>query len=252
MDPLGRFSDRVGDYVRHRPGYPRALIEFLQAHAGLAPGAAVADVGSGTGILTRMLLDADARVFAVEPNDAMRSAAEEGCRGRAGFASVKGRAEASGLADRSVSLITCAQAFHWFDPAKARMEFMRILLPGGRCALIWNTAILKGPFAAGYEAIKSDFGTDFKEIRHEGIAAGERLAGFFGPDGWEKRAFDNFQILNWDGLKGRLLSSSYAPPAGHPRHEPMIAALRKLYERCAVDGSVRMDYATELHLGRFS
>jgi SAM-dependent methyltransferase len=252
FNSLGRFSSRVGDYVRYRPTYPASLLEFLRRTAGLEPGTAVADVGSGTGIFTRLLLDAKARVFAVEPNDGMRGAAEAEFRGQPGFTSVKGTAETTGLADGSVSLVTCAQAFHWFDPVKARGEFIRILAPGGGCALIWNTSVLRGAFAEGYEKLKERFGTDFKQIRHEHLEATGRFDIFFGAGGWKKHAFENSQVLGWEGLKGRLMSSSYAPQADQPGHEPMIAALRVLFDECGQGGVVRMEYETELYLGRFN
>ncbi len=213
----------------------------------------MADVGSGTGIFTRLLLDAGAKVFAVEPNEAMRRAAEGELAGRPGFTSVAGTAERTGLPPQSVALVTCAQAFHWFDPANTRREFMRILAPAGWCALIWNTAALRGGgFAEGYEEIKLKFGTDFQEIRHENIKRDERFGAFFGNRDWEKRGFENFQILDFAGLRGRLLSSSYAPKEGHPGHAPMLAALRDLFDRFQSGGSIRMDYETELFLGRFT
>ena len=251
LDPLRRFSDRVEDYVRYRPGYPDAVIGLLRERANLSEATAAADVGSGTGIFTRMLLAAGATVFAVEPNDAMRTAAEAELRGRGGFRSVKGSAEATGLADGAVSMVTCAQAFHWFEPAAARREFRRILVPGGWCAMIWNTAIVDASeFAAGYERLKEEFGTDFRHVRHEYIENTGRFDVFFGPGNWEKREFGNFQTLDFGGLKGRLLSSSYAPKEGHPRHLAMIAALGKLFDRCQKGGAVRMDYRTEVFLGR--
>jgi len=252
FNSLGRFSSRVGDYVRYRPSYPAALADFLKERASLGPGVVVADVGSGTGIFTRLLLQAGAEVFAVEPNDDMRAAAEAEFGAELRFTSVKGTAEVTGLKDASVALATCAQAFHWFDPVKTRHEFRRILVPDGWCALVWNTAVRRGEFAEGYEEIKGSFGTDFQEIRHENIKASERFGAFFGPGGWKRHVFENFQVLDWDGLKGRLMSSSYAPAAGQPGHEPMIAALRALFERCQRGGTVRMEYETELYLGRFS
>jgi SAM-dependent methyltransferase len=252
LNPLGRFSSRVGDYVRYRPSYPASLIDFLKEHAGLGPDSAVADVGSGTGIFTRLLLQAGAKVSAVEPNDEMRAAAEAEFFPNGRFTSVTGTAEATGLPAAGVSLVTCAQAFHWFDPMPTRHEFRRILVPAGRCALIWNTAVRRGEFAEGYEEIKAAFGTDFKEIRHENIKASERFAAFFGPGGWKRHVFENFQVLEWEGLRGRLMSSSYAPPLGHPGHEPMLAALRALFDRSQRSGSVRMEYETELYLGRFT
>ena len=252
LNPLGRFSDRVGDYVRYRPSYPAGLIELLRERAGLGAGAAVADVGAGTGIFSRLLLQAGARVFAVEPNDGMRAAAEAELGGEPRFASLKGTSEATGLAAASVDLITCAQAFHWFEPVATGREFRRILAPGGHCALIWNTAVRGGEFAEGYEEIKARFGTDFQQIRHENIKAPERFGPFFGPGGWKRHAFANDQVLDWTGLRGRLLSSSYAPAPGQPGHEPMLAALRALFDRCQQAGSVRMEYETELYLGRLT
>jgi len=189
----------------------------------------------------------------VEPNDAMRAAAEAEFRGTARFRSAKGSAEATGLADCAVSLVTCAQAFHWFEPSAAGREFTRILVPGGWCALIWNTAVADASdFAAGYERLKEEFGTDFARVRREYVGNSGRLDGFFGPGRWERREFANFQTLDFTGLRGRLLSSSYAPKEGHPRHPEMIAALGRLFERCQRDGAVRMDYRTEVFLGRLA
>ena len=208
-------------------------------------------MGSGSGIFTRLLLLAGARVFAVEPNDVMRGAAESELRADPNFVSVKGTAEATGLRDRSVSLVTCAQAFHWFDPARTRREFIRILGPAGWCALVWNTAVVDASdFAVGYERIKEGFGTDFRRVRHETLEKTGRFDAFFGAGRWERHAFANSQALDFSGLRGRLLSSSYAPREDHPRHPAMLAALRELFDRCQQGGAVRMDYETELFLGQ--
>ena len=253
LDPLGRFSDRVGDYVKYRPTYPPALVRFLESRVGLGAGTAVADVGSGTGIFTGLLLDAGASVFAVEPNDEMRKAAEDALAGRPGFTSVKGTAEATGLADGSVSLITCAQAFHWFRTEETRAEFRRILAPGGFCALIWNTAVVdRTDFAIGYERVKLEHGTDFKQVRHEGVSKSTRGDKLFGKGSWQRHVFDNHQLLDLPGLRGRLLSSSYAPNQGRPGYLTMMAALEELFARTQQDGVVRMEYETELYLGRLA
>ncbi len=218
---------------------------------GLSKAATVADVGSGTGIFTRLLLDAGATVYAVEPNDAMRGAAESDLGGRPRFTSVAGSAEATGLGSASVSLVTCAQAFHWFDVAPTRREFQRILIPTSHCALIWNTAVIgTNAFSAGYEKIKADFGTDFKQVRHEALERSGRFDAFFGPGRWAKACFENFQALDLTGLKGRMMSSSYAPKEGHPDFGPMMAALEHLHARCQEGGLIRMDYSTEIFYGR--
>jgi SAM-dependent methyltransferase len=253
LDPLRRFSDRVDDYVRYRPGYPKEVIRLLRAKGGLSETSVVADVGAGTGIFTKLLLETGAAVVAVEPNDAMREAAEDQFHGCGNFRSVKGSAEATGLPDGSVSLITCAQAFHWFKPVETRGEFLRILTGGGCCAMIWNTAILDASeFAVGYERIKEEFGTDFRHVRHDYIENTGRFDTFFGKGNWEKQEFGNSQTLDLRGLKGRLLSSSYAPKEGHVRHKAMMAELEDLFRRCSKDGVVRMEYKTEVFLGRLA
>ncbi len=253
LNPLERFSDRVDDYVRYRPGYPAELIQFLVAKAGLSAGSVVADVGAGTGIFTRLLLETGAKVFAVEPNDAMRMAAEDWLRPCANFESAPGTAEATGLPDGAVSLITCAQAFHWFDLPGARREFRRILRRDGWCAVIWNTTVVDASeFAIGYERIKEEFGTDFRSVRHEHIAKAGKFDLFFGAGNWERREFENFQSLDLAGLKGRLLSSSYAPKEGQPGHEAMIASLEGLFDRCRKNNAVRMEYKTEVFFGQFA
>ncbi len=252
LDPLNRFSDRVDNYVRYRPTYPAEAIHYLGANVGLSEESVVADVGAGTGIFTRLLLETGARVFAVEPNDAMRGAADAALRHHANFQSVQGTAEATGLPDASVSLITCAQAFHWFRLEETRREFRRILRPGGWCAVIWNTPVVDGSeFAIGYEQIKEKFGTDFEQVKQVNVDSAGRFDVFFGPGKWQRQEFGNLQTLDLDGLKGRMLSSSYAPTEGHPRFGAMLAALEALFHRCQRDNTVQMDYKTEVFSGRF-
>lgn len=253
LRPLERFSDRVEDYARYRPSYPAEVLRFIGTKARLAETSVVADVGSGTGIFTRLLLDTGATVFAVEPNDAMRNAAENEFRARANFRSLKGSAEDTGLEDRSVSLVVCAQAFHWFEPNGTRKEFRRILARDGWCAVIWNTAVSDGSnFAIGYERIKNDFGTDIScvRVRHEDLGTKEQFDSFFGAGNWSRQVFENFQTLDFEGLKGRVLSMSYAPKEGRPRHGAMIAALRDLFDSCQERGLVRIDYKTRVFLGQ--
>jgi len=246
-----RFSDRVDNYVRYRPSYPPALLDLLERECGLGPGAVVADVGAGTGIFSRLLLERGARVLAVEPNAAMRAAAEQLLSGSPGFASVAAPAEATGLADGSVDIVTAAQAFHWFDRERARHEFRRILKPGGWTVLIWNERVVDTtPFLREYEQLLQDYAPEYGIVDHRNIGP-EQVAEFFAPAPVAFRSFPNYQRLDFDALKGRLLSSSYAPAPGHPNHEPMLEALRRSFDRHQIDGTVTLEYQTRVFYGRF-
>jgi SAM-dependent methyltransferase len=248
VDPTIRFSDRVADYSRYRPAYPDALLTALQREVGLSAAAVVADIGSGTGISSELLLGIGCKVFAVEPNAEMRGAAEARLANEPRFHSVAGRAEATTLADRSVDAVTAGQAFHWFAAREARAEFIRILQPGGLVAVFWNTRRSEGsPFLSAYEEMLRQFGTDYMQVNHRNVDA-EALRLFFGR-GYESRVFSNVQVFDFDGLRGRLLSSSYAPGPGHPDHDPMLAALRQVFDAHHENGRVRMEYDTELFFG---
>ena len=248
-DSTSRFSDRVEFYTRYRPGYPPALLSYLEAEGGLTSRTRVADIGSGTGILTRLLLEYGCRVLAVEPNGPMRAEAERQLASFPGFSSVAGRAEATTLPDHSVGLITAGQAFHWFDPYETRVEFLRILEPGGKVALIWNERQIAGTdFMQAYEQLLLRFGSDYRQVRHQEM--GEEVIGqFFGPGGYFQAAFENNQDLDFAGLEGRLYSSSYAPMPGHPDHEALQAGLQEIFDRYHEEGQVRFDYRTRLYLG---
>lgn len=248
-DPTKRFDDRVDDYVRHRPGYPPVLLAHLRAGGWLPPHAVVADVGAGTGISSAMFLDAGCTVYAVEPNAPMRDAARAQLGSHAGFHAVDGRAEATTLADASVDLVAAAQAFHWFDADAARGEWRRILRADGVAAVFWNSRRLEGSaFLEGYERLLRTFGIDYDQVaeRRQDDAAMRR---WFGDGLLDFAEFPNLQLLDFDALRGRLLSSSYAPRPGHAKHEAMIDALRRLFDATARDGRVELVYRTRLFVG---
>ena len=248
MRPTERFSSRADNYARYRPGYPAAALDLLEARCGLRPGARVADVGSGTGILTALLLARGARVAAVEPNDAMRAAAETALATQPGFVSLKGTAEATTLAAASVDLLVAGQAFHWFDVAGARREALRVVRAGAWGALLWNERPPQASgFFADYEALLLRYALEYAAIRaSRADEAGMRA--FFGG-AMECARFANEQRLDYAGLAGRLMSSSYAPESGDPQHTPMLAALRALFERHARDGAIVFPYLTLVYFG---
>lgn len=243
-DAATRFTGRVESYARYRPGYPDGVLPLLR----LAPGSVVADVGSGTGISAELFLRAGHVVYGVEPNAGMRTAAETLLAGYPGFHSVAGSAEDTTLGDASVDVVVAGQAFHWFDADRARAEFARILRPGGRVALLWNTRLDTTPFLRAFEALLQEFGTDYGEVRHDAIGA-EVLAGFYAGE-YERHTLPNEQRFGFEGLRGRLLSMSYVPAEGDPRHLPTLRELERIFKAHARDGEVRMEYDTEIYIGR--
>jgi SAM-dependent methyltransferase len=249
MRPTERFSSRVENYTRYRPGYPQAAIELLTARCGLSAAAVVADIGSGTGILTAQLLESGARVMGVEPNDAMRDAAEARLATHTRFVSVAASAEATTLASESIDLWVAGQAFHWFDVPKARLEALRVLREGGFGALLWNERPQESDaFLADYEALLKHYASEYATItasRANEASMREFLGGTM-----ELTTFPNRQRFDFEGLKGRLMSSSYAPEPGNPAHEPLIAGLEALFHRHQRDGEIVFPYRTLVYFAQ--
>jgi SAM-dependent methyltransferase len=252
VDPTKRFSSRVDNYIRYRPGYPAEIMDLLRRDCGLHPGSVIADIGSGTGKLTELFLENGNQVFGVEPNREMREAGDRLLQRFLRFRSVAGTAEATGLPDRSVDLITAGQAFHWFDLEPCRLEFSRILKPGGRVAIIWNDRLVdRTTFLAAYEQLLHDFSTDYEQINHRRFNDGEAVRKFFGG-AVQLKNFPNAQLFDFEGLKGRLMSSSYAPEPGQPRHDEMIETLKRIFETHQKDGRVVFEYETHVYYGQLS
>jgi SAM-dependent methyltransferase len=191
-------------------------------------------------------------VIGIEPNAPMREAAAEFLSRFPKLSQRDGAAEHTGLADASVELVMAGQAFHWFDPPRARAEFARILKPGGFVLLMWNNRRKTGDaFHEAYEQLLRTYGTDYLKIRHENIDDA-RLATFFAPRPFHKATLANQQVFDFEGLRGRLLSSSYVPLAGQPAHEAMLRDLREIFERHQRGGTVTMAYDTELFWGQLA
>jgi SAM-dependent methyltransferase len=246
-DPTRLFSKRADNYARYRPGYPADVLDCLRQECGLTPQTVVADVGSGTGILTRLFLDNGNRVYAVEPNEAMRLEAERTLGGYAGFVSVAGRAEATTLPNRSIDLVTAGQAFHWFDAAASRIEFGRVLRPGGFIALVWNArAYQDDPFMMAYERVLGEFGMGYTVVIHR-AHSGDLDTLFANGRGF--RSFSHSRSLDFDSLWGGFLSASYAPLPDDPRYGAMRAALQAAFAAHQRGGLVEFIYDTHLYFG---
>lgn len=249
LDPTQRFSNRVENYVRYRPHYPPEILALLETECGLTRESVVADVGSGTGILTEPFLAHGNPVFGIEPNPEMRAAAERLLQQYPRFTSVAATAEATTLPRLSVDFITAGQAFHWFDATRCQVEFARILKPGGWVVLIWNDRrTLTTPFLRDYEELLKRFSTDYGQVDHKRIDMAALTRCFRTEP--KKRTFPNYQHLDFEALRGRLLSSSYVPEKGQPRHEEMLEALGVLFNRYATEGQVTLEYDTLVYLDR--
>ena len=249
MNNRERFSNRVDSYSKYRPSYPKEAIDYLYDTVGLHSNSKIADIGSGTGIFSKLLLERGSYVIAVEPNQAMRTAAEQMLASEPNFQTISGSAESTGLPDQSVEFIVCAQAFHWFDRMAAQNEFRRILQPGGKVILIWNSRLTTGSsFRVEYDQLLHTYGTDYEKVNHKNISQ-SMLYSFFREDTMQEANFRMSQEFDFEGLKGRLLSSSYSPEPGHPNYTPMMTELHHIFDRNKQDGSILFDYETEIYWG---
>lgn len=249
-DPTKRFSGRVAHYIRSRPGYPPQVIATLRDECDLTSDSLIADVGSGTGLLSQLFLENGNEVFAIEPNPEMRAAGERLLGEYTGFHSETGTAESTNLPDECVDFVAAGQAFHWFDRQKARREFERILKPHGWVALVWNDRDLDStPFMRAYEALLRRYGTDYDEVDHK-VDGESLLEEFFGASEMRSAAFPNRQEFDYSGLEARVLSTSYVPGPDHPEFDLMISGLVEIFEGHQSDGRVHFEYVTRLYFGR--
>jgi SAM-dependent methyltransferase len=249
-DSTQRFSSRVENYIKYRPGYPSGIVEALKSECGLTSDSIIADAGSGTGILSEMFLRNGNVVYGIEPNREMREAAERLLKDYPRFHSVAAQAEETALPDHGVDFVTAGQAFHWFDREKTREEFARVIKPQGWVVLIWNERITTTtPFLVAYEQLLKDYSTDYEQVDHRRIDDGV-IREFFGSDKFILKQLKNIQVFDYEGVKGRLLSSSYAPEEGHPNYEPMLAELERIFQTYQDEGKVVFEYVTQMYYGQ--
>lgn len=250
FDPTGRFGGLAEVYAKCRPTYPAAAIDFLIAQAQLEKGAVVADIGSGTGISSRLLAERGLRVVGIEPNAEMRErAARESLPPDLPLPTyVDGKAEATGLPDGSVDVVVAAQAFHWFQVEPTLREFHRILNRGGWVALLWNERDEADPFTAAYGTVIRT-APDAAAVEIPRGKAGEPLLKSPLFQKAELVLFTNEQALDEEGMLGRAFSASYAPrePAAA---ETFARELRKVFAQFQQGGRVVLRYKTSLYIAQ--
>jgi SAM-dependent methyltransferase len=247
LDPKSRFSSRVADYIKYRPTYPVEFVNWIIDRAGLSTNSVIADVGSGTGISSKLFLDRGFSVIGIEPNEDMRKAAEDLLASYPKFTSADASAEATSLLDSSIDLVITGQAFHWFDRDAFRTECKRILKPQGKVALFWNERLIDATeFLRAYEALIHKFATDYAKVDHRRMDD-KVIESFFGKKP-EITTFPNVQVLDYDGLKGRLMSSSYVPASDDPITKEMLNELSELFDKHAVNGRIKLLYETKVYL----
>jgi len=250
---LNRFSDRVDNYVKYRPHYPDAVFDFLESEKIICKDFTIADIGSGTGISAGPLLKRNYTVYGIEPNKEMREAAEKFLASCKNFKSIEATAENTTLKNASIDTIIAGQAFHWFDRSQAKTEFKRILKPNGYVVLMWNDRQTNTTdFLKVYEDFLQMFGTDYKEVNHKNTQDKKIFNEFFGEGNYKEKVVDNFQDVDFTGLKGRVLSSSYMPNEGHKDFDFMISCLKKIFMRYQEKGTVRLSYDTKIYYGQLN
>ena len=249
-DTVERFSNRVANYVKYRPGYPPEVLELFKREMGLTEQSVLADIGSGTGLSTRPFLENGNMVYGVEPNAAMREAAEEYLKEFPNFISHEGTAEDTRLENASVDFVIAAQAFHWFDPEKTSTEFARIVKPDGYIALIWNERQLDTTeFLREYEKLLKKYATDYDKVRHENIDQ-EKLGRFFRTP-YNRATFPNFQEFDFAGLRGRVLSSSYMPAEDSPSFPALEKELKGLFTKYSENDRIKVFYDTNIYYKQY-
>lgn len=251
-NPLTRFSKTVDNYVRYRPDYPQEITTFLSQTIGLNQDSVVADIGSGTGKSTLPFLKNKNIVYAVEPNAPMRAAAEKLLKSYPNFKSINGSAEETTLVDNSVNMILAGQAFHWFDIVATRKEFLRIGQQSTNLVLLWNKRDdVASDFMHSYNDFLNTFATDYTKVNLRYINEADYEL-IFGHTNWKTKTFPNQQIFDWEGLKGRYLSCSYAYDKTHSEYEKAMQRLFEIFEKHNIKGQVEMKYKTELHYGKLN
>src|SRR5487761_1149721 len=230
-DYTQRFTGRAEAYSSYRPTYPKQFLDILNKEANFDSTKIVADIGSGTGILSKLFLENGNRVFSVEPNDDMRSVAGSNLGHFQRFASIKGTAENTTLEDRSVDLISVGQALHWFDSKRSWKEFSRIIKRGGYLCILYNDR-------------KTDDASGIMQRVEDDI-----LSKFFSGWSFKKFSISNEQVLDFEGLVGRVCSASYMPQQNQQGFSEVKRELKDMFSKYQKDNKIMLSYETNIFLG---
>lgn len=248
VDYTEKFTGRASEYSKYRPGYPRKIIAILEKEIGLNKRWDVADVGSGTGILSRPFVRYGNKVFGVEPNEEMRLSAEKSLGRRfSNFVSVSGRAEATSLPSHSVHLVLVGQALHWFDQDGAKREFARILMRNGYVSIVYNRRRQDGGVEMAYSDLIRRYARRGATVPEAGDAFVSR---FFGAGLRGRFSVPNSQTLDLDGLLGRLASASYMPRRASRKWASIEEEAKRIIREYGRRGRVSLHYDTTIYLGR--
>ena len=248
MNNTKKFSGKAENYSAARPAYANTFIDMLYTKQGFSEQSEIADIGCGTGIFARQLLERGSKVFGVEPNEDMRLSAVKNLAEFKNFCAVNGTAENTTLADSSVDFVTSAQAFHWFDGAAYKAECKRILRAGGKVFLIWNMRDMAAAINRLCAEVNSRFCPNFKGFSGGVKKDDERIVEFFsGKFSYEE--FDNSLFYDREKFVRRCLSSSYALTEKDERYSDYLQELYSLFDENCDNGVLTIPNKTVVYYG---
>jgi len=249
LDPIKRFTGRAENYDKYRPTYPKEIILELKSKINMTPDKIIVEIGSGTGKLTKILLEEGYTVYGVEPNDEMRELAERSFRDSSKFISINGRAENTTIDDDFADFIIIAQAIHWFKPIETLREFHRILKPEGKIAIIWNQRDIEGSnLQKRYEEILLTYSPEYRNMPHRNLDQ-LKIREYIEPSSMREYKCKFSQNLSFSDMKGRLDSTSYVPKQDDPNYTSLIKELREMFDSFQKNELLEFPYITRLLYG---
>ena len=246
---IEKFTGKATIYEKYRPEYPKEFIDYLYSELGFSKDSAIADIGSGTGILSKQMLERGSKVICVEPNENMRQMAERALAAYSNFISTGGSAEDTKVQEKSVDFITVAQAFHWFEVEMFKLECQRIIKPGGKVVLVWNSRVTNSELVTENGKICEKICLNFKGFSGGQEENPESFSSFFKDGICEYKILENNLSFDMDSFIGRNLSASYAPKEGDSNYEQFVNELSNLFAKYSVNGKLIMPNITRSYAG---